>query len=135
LIPFINPINDFNSGFVTYTGSWSGAAVPSTRGFENNDAHWSNTAGAKYQVTWSGTDVQILSDRCAHYGYAEVKIDGVYRGRYDGYGAGACTGRQVVWSASGLPSSTNHTIEVTVLGQHNPSSTGNYVTLDAIASQ
>jgi hypothetical protein len=121
-----------NDSSATYTGTWSSGAVDST--FVNGDAHWSNVAGASWSYTFTGTAVQILSDRHPNHGYADVTIDGVYRGRYDGYYNANTGGKQIVWEITGL-SSGSHTVQVTVVGAHNANATDNYVVLDALYYQ
>jgi hypothetical protein len=126
---FANKVND---GWASYTGTWTSGAVNSS--FVNGDAHWSNAAGNSWSYTFSGTSLQILSDRHPNHGYADVTIDGVYRGRYDGYYNPAYGGQQIMWEITGL-SSGSHTVTVTVVGAHDASANDNYVVLDALYYQ
>lgn len=123
---FTNVVND---GAVTYSGAWSGGTLNTT--FVNSDAHWTNVAGLSWSYTFSGTALQIASDRYSNHGYADVTIDGVYRGRYDGYSPAATGGRQIVWEIAGLANGS-HTVSVAATGTKNPFATDSYVVLDAL---
>ena len=96
-----------NDTGVAYSGTWTSGVVDGS--FVGSDAHWSNATGAIWSTAFNGTAVQILSDRYPNHGYADVTIDGVYRGRYDGYYSGGTGGKQIVWETKGLASG-NHTI-------------------------
>jgi hypothetical protein len=126
---FSNVVDDFAAN---YAGSWSAGQVNGT--FVNYGARWSNVPGNSWSYTFDGTSVQIISDRHPNHGFADVAIDGIHRGRYDGYDSVGTGGRQIVWEGKGLASGS-HTITVSVVGRHNPAAIDNYVVLDGIAYQ
>ncbi len=91
-----------------YVGSWSAGVVGSS--FINDNAHRSNVTGATWSCTFTGTSVQILSDRHPNHGYADVTIDGIYRGRYDGYYSVGTGGKQIVWRSGGSPAAVTRSV-------------------------
>jgi hypothetical protein len=81
--------------------------------------------------TFTGTHVAWISTRADDRGQAEVYVDGVLMGTVDLYNA-ALQGRRIVFAANDLPAG-QHTLEVRVLGTHNPASSGTRVDIDAFA--
>jgi len=92
----------------------------------------SSTAGARAQLTFSGTSVDWITATSTGWGRARVLIDGVDKGVVDLY---ATTTRwQVVKTYGGLAPGT-HTIVVEVLGTKNAAATSTKVPVDGFVAR
>ena len=120
-----------DNGAVAYTGTWSTGALLGAYG---GAAHSSSLAGstASPSTGFSGTGIGLVSSLGPDRGIAEITLDGAVVATVDLYSPTLQTG-QVVWSTSGLPTGA-HTIKVSVLGTHNPASSGTRVDVDAFAA-
>jgi len=116
----------------TYSADWTDGTTNSS--YVDSDAHWTDSATQTWNYMFTGTALQIVSDRDSNHGYGDVTIDGIYRGRYDAYYNSTQGGRQIVWEITGLPSGS-HTVQVTAAGARDPSASDNYVVLDALYYQ
>jgi hypothetical protein len=119
---------------VTYTGtwqqenmarSWSGQA-PNNGG---GTAARSNTAGARAEFTFNGTEVRFISMRWPSGGIADISLDGALVESVDLYSPVELT-RAVVFTATGLAAGP-HTLRVDVTGLKNGASGGAFVFVDA----
>ncbi|MDP2401717.1 MAG: hypothetical protein Q8M66_07040, partial [Actinomycetota bacterium] len=111
---------------VTTTGTWL------TRFNSQRTAGrfmFSATAGATHSLTFTGTRVELISDKDPYRGRAEVFIDNVSQGIIDCY-APSTTAQAVVFIADDLAPG-EHTIRVRVLGQKQAASRAAYVVVDA----
>jgi hypothetical protein len=119
---------------VAYTGAWL---------FNDTARNWSDTslvtgsgtasrsdtAGARAEVTFSGTAISWISVRAPWVGIADVYLDGVFAQQVDLYSAT----EQVqipVFTASGLAPGT-HTLRIEVTGTKNPAASTARVMIDA----
>jgi hypothetical protein len=120
-----------DSGAVSYSGTWASAALLGAFG---GAAHSSSLAGSTASLSsgFSGTGIALVSNLGPDRGIAEITLDGAVVGTVDLYSPTLQAG-QVVWSIASLPSGA-HTIKVTVLGTHNPASSGTRVDVDAFAA-
>jgi hypothetical protein len=100
--------NDSVAG-ISYTGSWS---AEENRGFGDylDDAHFTTQNGAAAQYTFSGTGVDVVSEKASDLGDIDVYLDSVFQERVSCL-ATVRSGAQTVFSRTGL-SPTSHTIQV-----------------------
>jgi len=89
----------------------------------------SNVTGASASFTFTGSSVTWYATKAYNRGFANVYIDGVYRGAYDLYSY--TTQWQQGTTFSGLTAGVSHTIQIVVVGNRNASSTDNTVDVDA----
>ena len=122
---------DDASPALAYTGNWSHVSHQSyTGGDYDQTESFSDTAGDSMSVTFTGTAVQWIAPTSGNHGIAGVFLDGYLLTTVDGYSPGT-NFQQVEYSVSGL-ADTSHTLKIVVSGQKNPSSSGTYVSIDAI---
>jgi len=114
----------------SYTGPWSGNLL---LGALLGQVHWSSTAGAAATPSnaFVGTGVGLVSTLGPDRGKALVTVDGAPAAVVDLY-APTQQSAQVVWSTSGLPAGTSHTVKVIALGTHNAASSGSRVDYDGM---
>jgi hypothetical protein len=86
----------------------------------------SRVAGDTTRFTFTGSSVSWRTKKGPGQGIAQVTIDGVAKGSFDGYAAGY---QSVTRTFTGL-SSGSHTIVVKVTGSRNASATGTNVAVD-----
>jgi len=87
---------------------------------------YNNVAGSSFSATFTGTRVDIVSDKDPYRGTAEVLIDGAVVGSFDSYAA-VTKYQAVVFSAD--VEAGNHTVTVRPLGR-NVSARGSYIVVD-----
>jgi uncharacterized repeat protein (TIGR01451 family) len=122
---------DDASSALTYVGSWSHVSDQSyTGGDYDKTESFSDTAGDSVSVSFTGTSVQWIAPYAANHGIADVYLDGKLAATVDTY-SGSTEFQQVAYSATGL-ANTTHTLEIVVTGQHDVSSSGSFVSIDAI---
>ena len=119
--------NSFNTSF---NGSWSGGNLAGAFG---GSVQFSSTAGsaAGPANALSASSVAFVSTLGPDRGKATITLDGVVVATVDLYAPTQQTA-QVVWSTSGLKTTTTHTIKVTALNTKNAASKGTRVDYDAI---
>jgi hypothetical protein len=100
----------FNDSAATYDSNWY---LTTNRGYGdyNDDTHHTSTNGAAAQFTFTGTGIQLLSERNGDMGNADIYLDGVLQQNVNFYVSGARQAQQVVYSKTGLASGS-HTIRI-----------------------
>ncbi|SEO32161.1 beta-galactosidase [Actinacidiphila rubida] len=123
---------DDRDGALAYTGSWShvGSEQNYTGGDYQHTESFSSTAGDSVSVGFTGTGVKWISNLDGNHGTADVYLDGTKVKTVDLYAA-TKQNQYVAYQASGLASGA-HTLKIVATGAKNPSSTGTFVTIDAI---
>jgi hypothetical protein len=123
-----------NDAGVTFAGAWT---------FYESARNWSNTslttgvgtaarvdvAGARADVTFTGTAVSWIGFRGPTGGIADVSLDGVFAQRIDTYSA-AEEVQVPIFTASGLVPGT-HTLRIEATGEKNPAASMARVFVDA----
>ena len=131
-------------------GSLVQGPIPATSGAmdqttvsANYSGHWFNNAGAAYSngsvnsavdtnahvdFTFNGTSVSWIGYRDEYSGIAQVSIDGNVVATVDTYLTPA-KAQSTTWSTSGL-SAGSHTLTITVTGNKNAASGGNWIWVD-----
>jgi hypothetical protein len=119
--------NSFNTSF---NGTWSGANLTGAFG---GSVQFSSTAGsvAGPASAFSASSAAFVSTLGPDRGKATITLDGQVVATVDLYAPTAQPAR-VVWSTSGLKTTTTHTVKVTALNAKNAASTGTRVDYDAI---
>lgn len=114
---------------LTYSpaGAWSSAA---NSDYYDDSVTWASVAGSSASYSFTGTSIQWIGGTNNHHGYAQVSIDGDIVAIVDTYSA-AWEYQQALFSAFGLAPG-GHTLEIAVLNQSNPNSTGYDTDIDAI---
>jgi alpha-L-fucosidase 2 len=99
-----------NDSAATYDSNWY---LTTNRGYGdyNDDTHHSTTNGATAQYTFTGTGIQLLSERNGDMGTADVYLDDALQANVNFYVSGPRQSQQVVFAKAGL-SSGSHTIKV-----------------------
>jgi alpha-L-fucosidase 2 len=99
-----------NDSAATYDSNWY---LTTNRGYGdyNDDTHHSTTNGATAQYTFTGTGIQLLSERNGDMGTADVYLDNVLQANVNFYVSGPRQSQQVVFAKAGL-SNGSHTIKV-----------------------
>ncbi len=116
-----------SSATLAYSGSWAEQAV--TSAFGGSTMHASQ-AGSAATLTFTGTDVSWVAQKGTDRGKAEVRLDGTLVETIDLY-ASAAQPRRVIYNATSLDPSVEHTLEVRVLGTKRAASTSTRVDVDA----
>jgi hypothetical protein len=119
---------DDTDGQISFTGgTWGTLSSDSAiGGFERY-------ADAQYAVAtlnFTGVGIEVIGSKGPDYGKADIYIDGSWVGSFDGYASEAQM-QQSLYAIDGL-SNGPHKLEVLVLAQNNPPSSGNVVRVDAI---
>ena len=100
----------FDSGSLTYTGSWQNEEVSSVTSEE----------GASVSLTFYGTGIRWYGQKDTNFAAAEVKIDDELAVPVDTYGAGEEVRRgHVLYERTNLEPDKPHTITITHSGSHN----------------
>ncbi|NIK71882.1 glycoside hydrolase family 27 protein [Paenibacillus sp. BK720] len=107
---------------IVYTGSWS---LNSNRGFGdyNNDVHFTQTNNDSLQFTFSGTGVELITEKDASQGNVDIYIDNVFQTTVN-TSSTARQVNQVVYQTTGLASGS-HTLKAV-------KKSGTYMLLDSI---
>ncbi len=123
--PSVEYTGDEVSDVLVYAGDWSARPIPKALGGID---HESSTLGATATLTFSGSDVAIMSARGPARGRAEISIDGVVMRIVDLYAAS--NAYRVVVFTQHLAAAGEHVLGVRVLGTHARRSTGSRVDID-----
>jgi hypothetical protein len=117
----LKPVNDSNPAAV-YTGSWG---VSSGRGDGDigNDVHYTTNNGDSVTITFTGTQLDVLSELNGDHGDMDVHLDGTLVKTVSTSTNGQRLAQQVVYSTPVLPPG-QHTVKLT-------KRSGSYVVLDA----
>jgi hypothetical protein len=115
------------TGSVAYGGSWLSGAGCGTQCFWSDD-HWTGTAGDTATVTFTGTQIALLSVRDTNYGLAALSVDGGPETTVDLY-ADNRAGEQVTYLSPRLPAGT-HTLRIRNTRQRNAASSGTLIEVD-----
>ncbi|WP_433072996.1 glycosyl hydrolase family 95 catalytic domain-containing protein [Dactylosporangium sp. CA-052675] len=99
-----------NDTALTYDANWYRST---NRGYGdyNDDTHHSTTVGATASYTFTGTGVQLLSERFGDMGSVDVYVDNVLQATVSLGAPGARQVQQTVYTRSGLANGT-HTIRI-----------------------
>lgn len=108
-----------------FTGGW---VTDANATYYAGGYSYSRWAGTSVRFTFLGTKVAWIGPRSGAYGYAEVWIDGIYRGTVSQYGP--LGWRYRVWESGTLADGV-HTIEIRPLGTKQTASTGTNIVVDA----
>ena len=92
------------------------------------DEHVSNTAGAAYQVRFSGTQAKLYTTLDSRNGIMAVSIDGGPEKLIDTYRPSKAY-QQLVFTSDTLPHAT-HTLKARATGQKHAASSGTYIVAD-----
>jgi hypothetical protein len=118
-------VDDTNPA-VVYSGTWTaGAFAPAFRG----TVTFSDRRGAAARFSFEGAELQYIYTKAPNRGIALVSIDGSPRGTVDLYDP------QIIWQARSVFGGLKpgpHQAEIQVLGRHDPSSSGDFVDIDAL---
>lgn len=114
-------------GTVEYTGTWESGTGCAAQCFAGDD-HWSQTAGDTATFTFTGTQIALLSVRDVGNGYADISVDGGEPTRVDFHDE-IRKGEVLQYVSPRLPEG-EHTLTVTVTGEHNADSSAAYVSID-----
>ncbi len=111
---------------IGYTGLWHQQVHPS----DSNLTHMLAVAdGTAANVSFEGTRARLRTIVGPNGGYADIWIDGRFVGTIDTYSAGY--GWAEIYD-TGTLSSGAHVLGIRPQWAHNPLSTANYVTIDAV---
>jgi alpha-galactosidase len=115
--------NDTYSG-ISYSGAWS---LNSNRSFGdyNNDVHFTQTNNDYFQLTFTGTGVEVIMEKSTGQGDVDVYIDNVLKQTVSTYNSSTQPlPQEPIFSVSGL-SAGSHTVKVV-------KKSGTYMILDAL---
>ncbi len=110
---------------VSVAGTWRWRA---SNRYSGGRMSYANVAGASLSATVAGERLEIVSDMDPYRGQAEVLVDGVVVGSFDGYAP--TTRYQVVVFSTDVDPGT-HTVTVRPTGQRSVSARGAFVVVDA----
>lgn len=112
------------SSAITTTGVWRWRA---SNRYSGSHMSYNNQPTASLTAAFNGARVEVVSDRDPYRGIAEVLVDGVVRGYFDGYSA-TTKYQDVVISID--VAAGPHTITVRPTGGKSASARGEYVVVD-----
>ncbi|WP_045744926.1 glycoside hydrolase family 43 protein [Actinoplanes rectilineatus] len=115
------------NGSLALTGSWSSGTGCGVQCFWGDD-HWSAATGATATLTFTGTQLGLLSVRDTGNGIAAISVDGGAETSVDFYGA-IRVGEALTYLTPKLAYGT-HTVRVRVTGTKSSASAGTVVSLD-----
>ena len=115
-----------NAASATYSAGWTTSTSADRSG---GTARLSATAGSSVTFTFSGPVLRWVGSVGPNRGRASVSIDGGTPVTVDLY-APSLAYQQTLLEQAGLGNGP-HTVTITVLGTRNPSSTGNFIEVDA----
>ena len=110
-LPVFDSHDDINDTEFTYYGSWN--TSQGVDKFEQDD-HYTSNSGAYYEVSFTGTQVEIYAPTDKHHGTATVSIDGEEIDQIN-FNSPARRNNQLIWSSSEL-TDANHIMRVTANG-------------------
>jgi hypothetical protein len=107
---------------ILYTGSWS---LNSNRGFGdyNNDVHFTQTNNDNFQFTFTGTGVELLTEKDSSQGNVDIYLDNVFKATVNTFNASRLS-NQVIYKITGLSNGT-HTLKAV-------KQSGTYMLLDSL---
>ncbi len=111
------------SDAISVTGTWR---IKASSRYSAGRMSYNNVAGSTFSARFTGTRVDIVSDKDPYRGTAEVLIDSTVVGTFDAYAA--ISRHQVVVFSADVPSGT-HTVTVRPLSK-NPSARGSFIVVD-----
>lgn len=114
-------VNDTNTG-ITYTGTWNYSGARGN-GDVNDDVHYTTTNGDSFSYTFTGTGIDLLSEKNSDEGQIDIYIDGTFILTVDATNA-TRQSQQVLYGARHLAPGT-HTIRAV-------KRSGTYMLLDAL---
>jgi hypothetical protein len=123
------PVTGADDGAGSYSGGWTTAANPS---YFDSTLHFSNTPGSSVSYTFSGSSIAWIGATNKDHGYATVSIDGGAAITVDTYSPQ--WGYQTVLFARTNLSSGQHTLTISVTGNHDAASSDYYQDVDAFAT-
>lgn len=112
--------------FTSPTGAWFPVLKPE---WSDGSGKANNIAGAKVTFPFTGTGIEVVTEKWPSHGIASVRIDGGAPTLVDLYAPAPGVAPAVVFSMFGL-TNTNHVIEWEVTGTRNIASSDFFVTLD-----
>ncbi|QJD86960.1 Ig-like domain-containing protein [Cohnella herbarum] len=96
--------------FIAYTGNWDVSTGRSGDTYRT-DVHYSMTNGDSAEFTFSGSEIQFITETASNQGEIEVYVDGVSQGTVNTYSPTRMT-NQVVFAKQGLSPDGTHTIKL-----------------------
>jgi alpha-galactosidase len=117
---------DDSSASITYNQTWHSETNTSCIG---NDAHYTDTANAYVQFTFTGTAITWVGQKDVNFGNASVYLDGVLQATIDCYSSTDMY-QQALYQKTGLANSS-HTIRIVCTGTKNSRSSGRVIDIDA----
>src|SRR5205807_341289 len=90
------PVNDTDGG-ITYQGSW-GHSAGRPYGDLGDDVHYTSTTGDSATITFTGTGIDVLSEKFTDEGDIDVFVDGTLDRTVSANGAGDRLAQQVIYS-------------------------------------
>lgn len=128
----VTTINNSNVGTGTnqfeFVGTWQ--AGNDTLAY-NGDEHYSNVAGAYYQVRFNGTQAKIYTTTDPKHGIAAVSVDGGAEVEMDTY-APLPRANGVLKYTSPVLAEGPHILKVRVKGTKNPAAADTYIVADRV---
>jgi hypothetical protein len=121
-----------SSPAVTFTGAWTRG--DSSWGWSGGSAMQSTAAGATASITFTGTSIRWIGARGRGMGIATVSVDGGPAKQVSLFARPTDEIHTQVMTISDL-SPGQHTLTITVTGQHDSQGTGNVVVVDAFDIQ
>ncbi|KRE63331.1 SGNH/GDSL hydrolase family protein [Paenibacillus sp. Soil750] len=118
---------------LSYSGTWT--HVSTTNGSMDSRHDSDGTATANASAIWKAycTSIEIYALKAPSFGKADIYIDGVIHGEADYYAPTATYGT-LIYAVIELTAGY-HTIEIRKKETKNPSSTGNYISIDYLYSE
>nr|AYQ75813.1 hypothetical protein EAV92_23475 [Cohnella candidum] len=101
-------LNDDDAG-ISYTGAWNRSWNRGLGDFKD-DVHYAETNGDAFEAAFTGTGVEVVTEKDSSQGDVEIYLDGVYQRTVSTY-APSRQVRQTVFAAAGLPDGA-HTLKV-----------------------
>ena len=95
------------------SGAWGGGGAHYPDLFHDGYEHYSNDLGASYEMTFTGTKVELYGDKNAKHGTYTIEIDGEKVGEADASTTGETLRQQLLFATEEL-SDAEHTIRVTL---------------------
>ena len=121
-----------NDPAVNYSGTWNphiGSGLFAGPLFYQNDQHFSDEAGAYFEITFTGTGISYIGATSNNLGIANIYLNDEWVYTACAFSQGLVT-QQELWSVDGLDLGA-HVLRVVVAGERHPNSSANHVTLDA----
>lgn len=118
----------YNDTAFSYTGTWN-TDTAATNAYQG-DNHYSNTTNSYYQLTFTGTQAKIYTEKNSYLGIFAVSIDSGTEQMVDAYNSSRID--NTLLYTSPLLASGSHTIKVRLTGTKNVSSSNYYTTADRI---